>query len=155
MGRCNCNAESLSTCGAAEMVGRSLLDCEISRVSQLCRRTVAALSAFSALLLEDARHVSESKSGLGSELETAKIRLDRSLVLARAEPCRSLSDAQAKCLVFQCLTASFPETDCRVNTFARDLVYDVTELLHTKPSASQIENPCCSTRRAGVRVRLD
>jgi hypothetical protein len=136
MGNFNREAHSLSAASPRGKAARVLPDCEISRVPEVCRTTVVALSDFSALMLEDAQQLGDARPGLGRELETAKAHLDRSLVLARAEPCRSLSDAQAKCLVFQCLIESFPESDCRVNQFARDLVHEVTELLDTEASAS-------------------
>ena len=136
MRNCNCDLHSLSTCSLEESGVPISKDHEISRVSQVCRTTVSALSEFSALIQEDARRMEEARPGLEGELETAKARLDQSLILARAEPCRSLSDAQAKCRLFQCLTDSFHACDHRVNQFARDLVYEIAELLDDGPLGS-------------------
>lgn len=134
MGNLNGDAHSPNASSPGGIAASPPPDCEPNRVSQLCQKTVVALSAFSTLILEDAQRLGDAGPSLERELETAKANLDRSLILARTEPCRSLSDAHAKCLVFQSLIATFPECDCRVNQFARDLVREITELLGTEPS---------------------
>lgn len=134
MGNLNGDTHSLNASSPGEIAASTAPDCGPNRVSQLCQKTVVALGTFSTLILEDAQRVGDARPGLECELETAKANLDRSLILARTEPCRSLSDARAKCLVFQSLIASFPECDCRVNQFARDLVHEITELLDNEPS---------------------
>jgi hypothetical protein len=111
-----------------EMAERPWAELPVSRVSQACRAVILTLAEYASWIEEEASEGSEV------EPELAKARFDRALDQLRSEPCRSLSDAKAKCLVFRRLDSWFHEDDTRLRGFSRDLLCEITDLLDDTPT---------------------
>ena len=122
MGRINFDIRRLALGNFAKSPEYISQNCGESCVASTCHGARAALSAFAALIVEGER------PGLKSEVKAARLTLNRSLVVVRREPSRTLADVQLKCRVYRELETILPEYDGKVRAFAHDLIADMIHL---------------------------